>query len=152
MNHPNSSCRLFREELLGIATSLEQAANLNQHTTASFPANDVFEASMDVSLGGFSTDSPAVEDWNMDCKSSEALPSAFSSLSAAMDPVNRPSFVKETYPGASSVYGLGETFIDGFDADCHHGQRNANKYYPFASRYEWELAFFLIRSCKGTTS
>lgn len=62
------------------------------------------------------------------------------------NPSSQPSFVKELYQGAALVYGTGQTFIDGFNADRNYEHRAEHPYYPFASRHEWELAFFLLQS------
>ncbi|KAG0705579.1 hypothetical protein DFH29DRAFT_980830 [Suillus ampliporus] len=40
----------------------------------------------------------------------------------------------------------GVTFLDLFDADEHAEYRKENLFYPFASREEWEVADFLLRS------
>jgi hypothetical protein len=52
----------------------------------------------------------------------------------------------EAYPNASQVYGRGETFMEIFDADINAENRRDNLYYPFASRQEWQMASFLLRS------
>lgn len=57
-----------------------------------------------------------------------------------------PPFFTEFFPGASSVFGQGETFMDIFDRDEHAEKRQANLYYPFASQPEWELASYLLKS------
>jgi hypothetical protein len=54
-------------------------------------------------------------------------------------------FVEE-YAGAAKTYGQGSSFMDNFDADEYAEHRKANVYFPFASRDEWELASFLLRS------
>ena len=52
----------------------------------------------------------------------------------------------EEYAGAAKEYGLGSTFITEFNNDRFSNERITNIYYPFSSRAEWELAFFLLRS------
>ena len=52
----------------------------------------------------------------------------------------------EKYPGVVRTFGRAQTFMDAFDADCHADKRKNHPYYLFASRNEWELAFFLLRS------
>jgi hypothetical protein len=52
----------------------------------------------------------------------------------------------EEYEGAAKEYGTGTTFMEEFDGDRYAGERVENLYYPFASRDEWELAAFLLRS------
>jgi hypothetical protein len=54
-------------------------------------------------------------------------------------------FVQE-YEGAAKTFGPGTTFMQQFDYDEFAEERTQNLYYPFASRAEWELAAFLLRS------
>ena len=54
---------------------------------------------------------------------------------------------EETYPGAGAYYSQdGLTFLDLFDADEYAECRKDNLFYPFASKEEWEVANFLLRS------
>ena len=57
-----------------------------------------------------------------------------------------PSFYTDFFPGASKVFGEGETYMDLFDQDKYANKRMANLYYPFASQSEWELASYLLKS------
>ncbi|KAG1886160.1 hypothetical protein F4604DRAFT_1917864 [Suillus subluteus] len=53
----------------------------------------------------------------------------------------------EVYEGAGMCYAQdGVTFLDLFDADEYAECRKENLFYPFASREEWEVADFLLRS------
>ena len=52
----------------------------------------------------------------------------------------------EEFPGAGCTYGNGETFMNLFDTDQHAHHRTHNLYYPFASKAEWQLASWLLRS------
>lgn len=61
-------------------------------------------------------------------------------------PSKSQSYFKEPYPGASKVYGNLPTFMDLFECDIHASKRQTHLYYPFASKDEWELASFLLRS------
>ena len=54
-------------------------------------------------------------------------------------------FVQE-YDGAARTFGPGTTFMQQFECDEFAEDRTQNLYYPFASRAEWELAAFLLRS------
>ena len=54
-------------------------------------------------------------------------------------------FVQE-YDGAAQTFGQGTTFMQQFECDEFAEDRTQNLYYPFASRAEWELAAFLLRS------
>jgi len=53
---------------------------------------------------------------------------------------------QESYPGAARTFGRGATFMNVFDADIHAETRKQYPYYPFASKEEWQLAAFLLRS------
>lgn len=61
------------------------------------------------------------------------------------DPPERSSST-QYFPGAAHTYEGGKTFLDRFDADEFSKHRNSNIYYPFASRGDWELASWLLRS------
>jgi hypothetical protein len=63
---------------------------------------------------------------------------------AATDPAQ--SHVREDYPNPPDTYPSTKTFMRQFDQDPHAAHRTKNLYYPFASRGEWQLGFFLI-SC-----
>lgn len=52
----------------------------------------------------------------------------------------------EEYKGAAKTFGPGVTFMSEFDSDEHAAKRAENPYYPFASKDEWELAAYLLRS------
>lgn len=52
----------------------------------------------------------------------------------------------DEYPGSAKVFGSGGTFMDKFDADQYSSERKEHLYYPFASRDEWELGSYLLRS------
>lgn len=55
--------------------------------------------------------------------------------------------LEERYEGAGMCYSEdGQTFLDLFDADEFAEYRNENLFYPFASKEEWEIADFLLRS------
>jgi len=52
----------------------------------------------------------------------------------------------EYFSGATQTYNGGSTFISKFDTDEFSNQRTSNIYYPFASRGDWELGSWLLRS------
>ena len=60
--------------------------------------------------------------------------------------VAEPGVDVEYFPHAARVYDGGLTFMDQFDTDTFNAQRKANLYYPFASRQDWELGSWLLRS------
>ncbi|KAF9050530.1 hypothetical protein BJ165DRAFT_1342609 [Panaeolus papilionaceus] len=53
----------------------------------------------------------------------------------------------EKYPHISPTFMIeGQTFMDKFDQDTHASKRKINLYYPFSTKAEWELAYFLLQS------
>ena len=66
-------------------------------------------------------------------------------ISAAPSHSNNP-FFSEFYPGASKIFGSGPTFMDNFDNNQFFEERRAHSHYPFASKDEWHMASFLLRS------
>ena len=52
----------------------------------------------------------------------------------------------EFFPGAAQTYAGGSTFLDRFDTDEFSSYRSSNIYYPFASRGDWQLGSWLLRS------
>ena len=59
-------------------------------------------------------------------------------------PLNNPT--TEHFPGAAQTYGARQTFMEQFESDVHADKRKANLYYPFASKSDWEMASWLLRS------
>ncbi|KAJ6545132.1 hypothetical protein B0H10DRAFT_1969908 [Mycena sp. CBHHK59/15] len=53
---------------------------------------------------------------------------------------------REEFTGAAQVQPGGDTFKAVFECDQYAEQRKLNMYYPFASRDEWELVSFIVRS------
>ncbi|KAJ7302442.1 hypothetical protein DFH08DRAFT_1089772 [Mycena albidolilacea] len=52
----------------------------------------------------------------------------------------------EEFPNAAQPIGSGQTFMEWVDSDQFAPDRQKNIYYPFASKAEWEMASFLMRS------
>ena len=52
----------------------------------------------------------------------------------------------EEFANAAHEWDAGKTFMENFDLDDLADQRKENLYYPFASREDWEMAAFLLRS------
>jgi hypothetical protein len=55
-------------------------------------------------------------------------------------------YFREDFPGAGGFAFQGTTFMERFDKDSHSRERSKNPYYPFASRQEWQLGYFLLSS------
>ncbi len=56
------------------------------------------------------------------------------------------SIPREEFPNAAHDWGAGKTFMGSFDSDDFADQCQKNLYYPFASKEDWEMAAFLLRS------
>ena len=128
MNQPYSSCRTYFEEILQINEAHSQP-EANRETSV-FYADPVAI--------------PKVSRPPEDGPPSEAEDDPMEDVA---DLTNDSSpFFQEFFPGASHTFGSGQTFIDIFDNDKFSEQREQFPYYPFASKDEWELASFLLRS------
>ena len=125
MNQPFSSCLTHFEESINIATALQSVPTISESDDT---GQQSFEPTgfMDTAEDYFASSLPA---------------------STSQNPEDsRNPFNINKHPTSSSVYGCGETFMDRCDKDKFTERRKGNIYYPFASRDEWELASFLLRS------
>ena len=52
----------------------------------------------------------------------------------------------EYFSGAAKTYSGGSTFLQKFNTDEFSNYRSSNIYYPFASRGDWQLGSWLLRS------
>lgn len=134
MNQPISSCRTYYEELLQIA---ETAGSPKGVESGLFPEDQPHE--MDRSAGGSSPISRSPTPMVLDEDPTQA--GMFDSDTSLSHP-----FFTEFYPGASKIFGSGPTFMDNFDNDRFSKERQVHSHYPFASKDEWQMASFLLRS------
>ena len=139
MNQPVSLCRTYYEEVLQIAEAVRHREDLEQSRTH-LPDNQPHK--MDHSIdapGPNTTDEPMARDEETLGNNTTA------NFDTASSPSNNP-FPTEFYPGASRIFGSGSTFMDNFDKDQFSEERQTHLYYPFASKNEWQMASFLLRS------
>lgn len=61
-------------------------------------------------------------------------------------PQDGSGLIVDEFPGAGASHGPGKSFIDAFRSDRFANERVNNLYYPFASKSEWEIGSFLLRS------
>jgi len=54
--------------------------------------------------------------------------------------------IVDSHPNTPSIYPGGTTFMDQFTDDQYSTHQKENLYYPFASRADWQLASWLLRS------
>lgn len=52
----------------------------------------------------------------------------------------------QAFEGCSEAFAGGKSFMDNFRQEEHAAERRANLYFPFASREEWQLASWILRS------
>ena len=119
MNHPFGSCHSHFQEVANLTEDLQRYRK--RARGAKNKPTDL-EPEMDVDAMFMEHENPGVNDHSMGGV-----------------------FVEE-YEGAGKQYGVGTTFMREFDDDQYARERVENTYYPFASRDEWELASFLLRS------
>jgi hypothetical protein len=134
MNQPYSSCRTYFEEVLQIAEALPNPRHL---------PNPLSDLANDLEANYETLDSNSEHIILPDPTSS---PPPEDVLMADATDSNDSPFFAEFYPGASCTYGMGRTFTDVFDEDKFAKERSKLLYYPFASKDEWEMASFLLRS------
>ena len=131
MNQPISSCRTYYEELIQMNNTLSSLPSASSQPNPSHVPQD------------FSSSPSTDHDMDTDVLNptmQEDLPLP------PRSPTPIFPFFKETHPTASTVYGRGQTFMDIFEKDEYSTEREQQLYYPFASKDEWELASFLLRS------
>ena len=122
MNHPLGSCHSHLEEVANLADELHRYQERRRQHQPLPSGDDIIPPTtpepMDID--------PTPED-------------------GFREDVDGGPFIQE-YVGAAREYGRGTTFLETFDCDPYAQARKTNLYYPFASRDEWELAAFLLRS------
>ncbi|KAH9015454.1 hypothetical protein EDB85DRAFT_1868605 [Lactarius pseudohatsudake] len=125
MNHPFGSCNSHFEEVVNLVDELQRyQERRRQHRPIPTQARvSTTPEPMDIDI-----DVTATEDLREDIQNVDGSP-----------------FIQE-YVGAAREYGRGTTFLQSFDRDQYAQERKKNIFYPFASRAEWEMAAFLLRS------
>ncbi|KAH9010154.1 hypothetical protein EDB85DRAFT_1880639 [Lactarius pseudohatsudake] len=131
MNHPFGSCHSHFQEVVNLADELQryQERRGQRRPIPTSLSPEPMDIDVDATLA-------AVEDLQEDFQN--------------VDGPGKP-FIQE-YVGAAREYGRGTTFMQGFDRDPYSQERKKNLYYPFASRGEWEMATFLLRSSLSVSS
>ena len=123
MNQPQSACFNHFDEMVNLTDDLARFKARSQHR---------------FNLGTSDTGGPMDLDPAMDLNDPP--------MEVDSDIEHPGEIFIEEYNGAAKEYGLGKTFMMEFNNDSFSDERNTNLYYPFASRAEWEFAFFLLRS------
>jgi hypothetical protein len=137
LNQPISSCRTYYEEIIQIAETLspegvqiceDRPHEMDQSAGGSSPIFD--KSRSPTPTAATDEDRMAIDDPTIDASSSHR---------------NSPFFT-EFYPGASKIFGSGPTFMDNFNNDEFSKERDVHLHYPFASKDEWQMGSFLLRS------
>lgn len=140
MNQPVSACRTHYEDLIRVASALQSGNQTSHGESYPIPEEDQeVESStytnLDVPMDA-SPDDP------------DGLHSNNPTIQHFQPPValQSESLHVKLHPTAAEVFGYGETYMDKFNKDDYAQHRKDHLYYPFASRGEWEVALFLLRS------
>lgn len=124
MNQPRSSCANLISDLVSISLPSSDApqSGIDDIDMNFADADDNFatQDNSDVEMGAD----------NADSVNADAMGSMY----------------RDEFPHAAHEWGPGKTFMEDFDLDDFADQREANLYYPFASKEDWEIAAFLLRS------
>jgi hypothetical protein len=139
LNNPASPCLPWIEQLEHLRSAQEQAAD---HDSAMDPRQSSPSPGMNTSEEASAT--PPASDYvpDFDTRATPEMPHT--------------GYVYDFFPGASQVYGKGQTFLDIFNGkgqtfldifndDPFAYLRRDNLYYPFADRDEYEFASMLSR-------
>jgi hypothetical protein len=128
LSQPRSSCVNLINDLISIPLQ-------NTSTTEDFPPEEGLGYHVsDANMGD--SESHAFGDANVQMAAGDS-----GSFNNATEHVYR-----EEYANAAQAWGPGETYMGKFDSDDYADLRKENLYYPFASKEDWELAAFLLRS------
>lgn len=144
MNQPASSCLTYYEELLRLNEALTAEKDASAEAPYTENSSGVYQQNVEDSLPSHSSlDEAHSSQMEVDPPSNQDS----HGHSSAEQPSTRSSQpYREDYPGAAKIYGTSPTFMDIFNSDVHSAERKNHPYYPFASKEEWELASFLLRS------
>lgn len=128
MNQPLGSCHSHTSEVSSLVHGLR---SYHARQKATDPVHDTVQLETHANL-------LATSSGDMHIEEDTAPPDS--------NPVVDSDLFTEEYEGAAQTYGTGTTFMDHFDHDQYASERINNLYYPFATREEWEMASFLLRS------
>jgi hypothetical protein len=144
MNQPISSCRTYYEELLQLAETAGRhpgsPEGVQSFTTGICPEDQPRKMD-EMDQSATSRGSSPIFD-----KSRSPTPMATDEDPNTASYHSNSPFFSEFYPGASEIFGSGPTFMDNFDNDQFSKERRVHSHYPFASKDEWQMASFLLRS------
>ena len=130
MNQPSSACSSWMNSLPHFAPAPQRSRIPPLATTQHQPDHNFFA-------------SPKADD-------ADVLDGFGGDEDVAHNPVDEhqhtPDPVVDAHPNTPSTYPGGTTFMDQFFQDQYASSQKENLYYPFASRVDWQLASWLLRS------
>lgn len=141
LNNPRSSCiqwyDTFQELLISGDPAAEEYRIALEKALGQSPAHSTYQF-------------PTQPDTDVEMPNAD-YSSDFTSAPQAVDgpggaAVCKPRDEPEKFPHAAEPQGKGQTFMEWHNADEFARHRQDNIYYPWASKPEWELASFLLRS------
>jgi len=135
LNQPRSSCANLIDDLISISAPFDDFRPGQ--------AEDSDEDSDTESFAGDGITEGVTDDINMDQQDFDI---AMGQQDLGFVDNEEGSAYREEYPTAARVWGKGETFMEKFNQDRFAHEREKNMYYPFASKDDWEMASFLLRS------
>lgn len=147
INQPYSSCLTHYEEQLEINKALlaqspsDPEALAKQFDAGFYPDVSMEDATNHLDLFSTNMDLDSAAISSNTSQTNLNIPSPQTSTET-----RQPPHFKTVFCDASKTYGTGLTFMDQFDRDSFAPERKDHPYFPFASRDEWELASFLLRS------
>lgn len=134
MTQPRSACRSFVQQLVCISRKINLEPKRGREQPISSSSNHPVVSDFDMLEGD--PDYPFLEHGNFEDVNSEQPSEGFGIP---------PPFI-EQYSSASEIHGHGPTFMELFYRDTHSQHRADNVFYPFASKQDWEIASWLVRS------
>ena len=136
LNQPRSSCANLIDDLVSVPLS---PLDISQYQDTP-PENGVDDVDLDMDLLDDGNEFPTQDDMDIDHDLGVATDD-----SSLLNNVTG-SLYREDFADAAHEWGRGKTFMARFDEDQFVQQRQVNLYYPFASKDDWEMASFLLRS------
>jgi hypothetical protein len=130
LNHARSSCAKLTNDLVTLLRPLQPSSR--QNVGPQLQSED-----FNVHFSDHNDFDPLPHD-DIEMAPPDFEPNTFSNTNK--------SGYREEFIGASQEFGTGLTFMEGFDLDDFSDHRRKNLYYPFASKADWEMASFLLRS------
>jgi hypothetical protein len=147
LNQPLTTCHRWHDELVTAAEVLQEDDSASCWSPTSSPGHNSEPASgflkaQDI-LQQYIVDSTDLEDHPWTDAGDDLM-----DVDRTSSPPNHPQELTQIvkFEGAGKIMGVGLSFMDRFHLDTFTENRKTNIYYPFASRDDWSMASYLLRS------